>query len=820
MSMQQAVLLALRSVQRRPTFYCNIVALLALGIGVSVGTFGLIQYIVTDALPYPGGAQLIIVHDVFSRQSDRLLGVSEPELLDYRNLSRSFVGLAAIETSKSTLMIPEARRVSSASVSSNLFRILGIYPSLGRTFGPRDEDPAAPAVALVSARLFTELPGCRALANCTVTTDGITHAIVGVLPPNFRLPQDLTSAKQTDLLLPFRLRASRLDVRDNPRLTVIGRLRPTVNLVQAQEEMESIADRLRAEYSNIYTELGYLIRLQELRAAILGDASFVLLMSAIAASFLFIVALTNAGTFLLIASEKRTHGLLTAVALGAPLKTLRFQLFVEVCLLSLAAFIPGVLLGWLIFAFVANLSAGQLLPLLREAQFSPEVAVFGLLLSIMGAVIMFIISQASLSRAKNLLPAISREMRTSTATGSSVRKQTLSITVQIALSTALIAMFLLVALSQHRLQSVDLGFETHNILVSELELAKVKYRSNESVIAFFDSLLSGIRSQRGLEQSCLATSPPLVQGNELWPFEVFQADTARPSTHTTQGFAVEILSGGCLSTLGISLLDGADLPVQKSLTSVPVALVSESFARQQWPSKSAVGKLIRARLLPSAPWVTIVGVVSDVHHEGPNASTAPTVYLHYSDIPALTTASVRLMRVLTRVTTRPEGEVAEVIQQIAAHLDETVPVQVIGQLSSLLAALTAPWRFTGQVLSIASLIGPVIAISGLYSLLSALVLLRRKEIAIRIAVGAAGRDVFYLFARQTLLRVIVGGILGVCASLVLFAKLKLFLPQTVFGEAIVAACLGLFALLCVGLFASASLIPSATSQAASAYREV
>lgn len=817
MNSSQSIALALRSIRRRPLFYLNIIALLSLGIGVSIGTFGLLRYILADALPYRDPARLVLIHDVFSRHSNELLGVSVPELTDYRTLARSFSGIAAIATGKSTLLIPQPRRINSASISSNLLPLLGTPPKIGRGFTEEEEEPSAAPVAMVSERLSKDLPDCYTLANCRVTVDGKTYSIIGILPSQFRLPDDLTSAEQTDLFIPLQLRSSQEEIRDNPRLTVIGRLLPSVSLIESEKEMGAIAQSLHLQYPNVYTsDLGYLIRLQDLRAAILGDASFALVMTTIAAAFLFIVALTNAGTFLLIASQRRTHALLTSIALGARMRVLRLQLLVEVLLLSLAAFIPGILLGWLIFLFIAHVSAGRLLPLLKNAHLSPETAIFAVLLSILGTAVMFVISQASLSRARGLLPAINREGRTSSASGSDIKRQTFSLTVQVALSTALIALFLLVALSQRRLQSINLGFQPRNVLVSEVELSRDKFKSNESVLSFFSSSLSDLRSQNGFKYSCLATSPPLVQAKETWPFEAPQSEAAGRAG--PQPYAVEVMSGGCLSTLQLPLIDGTDLPVQKDSATAPVALVSKSLAQQLWPSQTAVGRFIRANLLPSSPLIRVVGVVGDLHHEGPNADTAPTVYLHYSDIPTLTTVSVRQMRILSR-TERSDRDFNNAVQQTVARIDRSVPVLSVGSLDDLLARVTAPWRFMGQLLSIASLIGPLIAISGLYSLLSALVILRRKEFAIRIAVGASARSLFLLLARHTLLRIAAGGLLGICASLILFSKLKLYLPQTLFSEAVVAAVSGLLALLCVGLLASASLVPAATSQSNSAFRE-
>ena len=812
----QKASLALRSIRRRPLFYTNVIALLSIGFGISVGAFGLLNYILDDAVPYRDSTDLVLLHDVFPKRSEQLLGVSEPEFSDYQKLSRSFTGLAVIEASRSTLMMPEPRRLNSAAVSSNLFSILGISTTKGRTFSVSDESPGSPPVAVVSERISRDLPGCEILANCRVTTGGMTYSVIGVLPSQFRLPQDLTNTEQTDLLTPFRSSPSQMDSlrnRHNPRLTVIGRLQPSVNLPQAQREMSLIAERLRKEYSDVYDSDGFLIRVQEIRTAVLGDASFALLMVTIGASLLFLVALVNAGTLLLIFNSSRTYTLLTTLALGAPASALRFQLLLEAFILSLAAFIPGIMIGRFIFVFVAHLSAGKYLPLLRKAHPSPETAVFAIFLSIAGAAVIFGISQSSIARAKDLIPAINREGRTSTSSRSSVRSQSVSLTLQIGLSTVLIALFLLVALSQFRLRSIDLGFQPKGVIVSQVELPPDRLKTNESVVNFFDALLSGIRSHDGLQQSCLSTNPPLVQGNEKWPFET--AETT--GSISTQSFAVDIVSGGCLETLTISLAEGTDLPVHKNSATTPQALVSQSFARQMWPTQSAVGKQIRANLRKNSPWITIIGVVNDIRHEGPNADVSPTVYLHYGDIPAITTSSARFMRLLTR-TQRTKEDADQLIQKAAAALDHSIPAEPLGSLTDILAESIAPWLFTGQLLSITSVVGPIIAISGLYSLLSALVLLRRKEIAIRIAVGASTINVFCLLVRQTVLRIFIGGIAGICALLFMFSKLNLYLPQTTFSEAIAAAASSLLALLVVGIIASASLVPSVTSHAASSYR--
>jgi predicted permease len=817
MNIKQEGIFALRHIRGKPVLYLNVIGLFAIGFGISVGSFGLLHYILTEALPYQNSSALVLLHDVFPKRGKELLGISEPELSDYRGKTRSFTDLAVIESGKTTILLPEPRRLTSAAVSANLFSLLGVNPMKGRTFSSGDEIYASAPVAIVSARLLKQLPGCTILADCRVASATTTYSVIGVLPQTFRLPSDLESSEQTDLLTPFQTIPSQLGTlqnRHNPRLLVIGRLRSAVSLAQAQHEMSIVAQRLQEQYASVYESDGLLIQIQELRAAVLGDASFALLMATVGASLLFLVALVNAGTLLLLVNSKRIHTLVTTLALGAPLISLRIQLLFEASILSLAAFIPGSLIGWFIFVFVARLSAGKHLPLLRDAHPSISTAVFGVILGALGMAVIFAISQSSISRAKKLIPSINREGRAMTSSRSGVRNQSISLMLQIGLSTVLISFFLLVALSQFRLRSADLGFKTKDILVSQVELPSNKMKSNESTLSFFDTVLLDVRSQDGLQQSCLSMSPPLVQVNEKFPFET--AETV--GKISAQSFSVDIVSGGCLGVLRIPLLEGADLPIHKASTTEPQALVSQSFAHQMWPSGFAVGKLIRANLQKNSPWITIVGVVSDVHHEGPNGESSPTVYLHYADIPALTTSSVRFMRLLSR-TERPRRDAYQVIQKAVSAVDPAIPAEPLGSLADLLAQTTAPWAFTGQLLSITSVLGPVIAITGLYSLLSALILLRRKEIAIRIAVGASASGIFDLLSKQISLRVLAGGVTGACASVLIFSKVKLYLPQTALSEAFTAGTCAVLALLFIGLLAAASLVPLAMSQANSAYRE-
>jgi predicted permease len=784
-------------------FYLSIIGLISLGSGVSIGTFGLVRHVVTQALPYHNSTELVVVHDVYPRRDDQLLGMSEPEIADLRQLARSFTGIAVIEPGGTALVTPGGQRVSTTAVSSNLPSVLGIYPSRGRVFQAGDEDPASPLVALISEHLFKDIGQCTTLATCKITVNGLIYGVVGTLPSTFRLPGDLATAHQVDILLPLQPRSSQYNNRHNPRLTVVARLKPNVTLVEAQRDMSSVAEKLRNEYPAVYNDEGYLIHLRELSSSILGDTAFVLFMATLASSLLFTLTLTNAGTLLLIGSRKRSQAMLIALALGAPRSTLRLQLFIESFLVSVAGFGPGILLGFFLILFVARLSAGRLLPFLPGAYLSPETIAFAALLSLLGIVIILLIGQAPISRACGLLPTIHREVRTSTATRSSVLTQSLSVTLQMAVSTTLMALFLLVALSQYRLRDINLGFQPDNLVASEIELARDDFATNDSVLAFFDTLLPILRSQDGFEQSCLATFPPLIQKNETWPIEVLRESTAK--SDTSRSVAVDVLSGGCLEVLGIPLLAGSDLPVLKDKGSQPQALVSQSFAHQMWPTESALGKLIRLNLKPNSPWVTVAGVVSDVHHEGPNSPTAPTVYLHYSDIPPLTTASVRFMRILTR-TTRSGQDIRTFLQQLAASLHRSASVQLVGSVGDLLARVTAPWRFTGEVLGLVAIVGATIVVSGLYSLTLTLLTLRRKEFAIRTAIGASRRSILYLLERYMLLRIALGGILGIVSSLFLFERLSIYLPRIVLAEAAAAAAVASLSFLCISLIISACLL--------------
>lgn len=816
MSIKSIFTLAVRFTQRRPLFCLNIVLLLCLGIGLSISTFGLVHYVLIESLPYRDGDELMLVHDVYAQHNADLLGVSEPEILDFQNLSQSFAGFAAMLSIKPTLTLPEPRRISGALVTVNLLPVLGVVPRLGRSFVKDDENAAAPAVAIVSSRLYESL-SCPQIYGCRLTIQGQPHAVVGVLPQNFRLPNDLVTREQTDLLLPLGLDPANLGPRDNPRFTVLGRLRKAVEPTTAQAEMASIAEILRSRHPDVYTpDMGYMIRLHAVRDTVLGDASFALKVAILAATMLFFIALTNAGNFLLVASEQRTSSFLTLFAIGAPTGILRAQLFVEACLLAALSFLPGITLGWLLFTFVTRLSAGRLLPLLRDAQLSSTTVVFAILLLILAAAILFLIPQAALMRTKRLIPAIHREGRNMTPTGGGARIQNLLLIVQTAFSTALIVLFLVVGLSQHRLYKVDLGFHTDGVHVAEVMAPTSSYEDSPQVLGFFDSLLAQARLEKGLEHSCLSTFPPLVQQNETWPFDVSGRSTTRREPHLA--VSVEIASGGCLKVLSIPLLEGSDLPLQKVAGSSPAALVSESLATRLWPAGSAIGQRIRPRLTKDAPWATVVGVVADVRHEGPNAELLDTVYLHYSDVPALTGISVRLMR-LVSVSPQSSADVRKRMRRAVAEVSSSVPVEYLGTLGDLSARLTAPWKFTGQLLSIASIVGPIIALSGLYSILSTLIVLRRKELGIRIALGATKRNLVLLLSRRMLLRLLGGGLVGVWIALTLFLRLRAFMPGTTLPEAAVASLLVVLALLGIGILASVTLLPSVTAKAANAYRE-
>lgn len=817
MAIKPVLTLAVRFTRRRPLFCLNVVLLLCLGIGLSMGTFGLVYYMLTESLPYRDSEKLVLVHDVYTRHGDDLLGVSEPEILDYRNLARSFTGLAAILETKPTLTLPEPRRVNGVLVTTGLFDVLGVKPRLGRGFVRSDGAPDSPPVAIVSSELYQSSLSCPGLSQCRITVQEKPYTVIGVLPPSFRLPNDLRSAEQTDLFLPVEPDPADLGPRDNPRFTLVGRLKDSVELAAAQAEMNHIAEALRARHPDDYIPgLGYGIQLREVREAVLGDTSAALKVTILSVAFLFLVALTNAGNFLMVASEQRTSSFLTSLALGAPLGILRAQLLVEACLLAVLALVPGVALGWFLFTFVTKLSAGRLLPLLGEAQLSPATALFALLLVVLASAILFLIPQGSLTRSQHLVPTVHREVRTATPSRSSVRNQSLFLVLQMAFSTALLALFLIVGLSQRRLHDVDLGFKPEGVHAAEVMLPSSRYPESGQILGFFDSLLTRARSERGLERSCLSTFPPLVQRNETWPFEV--SGRALEESEAPPAAAVEIASGGCLGVLGISLREGADLPLQKLAGQAPAALVSESLARRLWPSGSAIGQRIRPRLIPDAPWITVVGVVNDIRHEGPTAGLLESVYLHYKDVPALTGFSVRLMRLIT-TSSQPAELVRQGVRRSVSEIDAALPVEDLGTLGELNARLTAPWRFTGQLLGLASILGPLIAVSGLYSLLSTLIVLRRKELGIRIALGATKRNLLSLLSRQTLWRLLGGGMAGIWLVLALFPRLQAFLPQTTFPEAVAASIVGLLALLAAGVLASASLVPSLIARTASAYRE-
>ncbi len=750
---RQDVRFALRGIVKRPSFTAIVLATLALGIGASTAIFSIVDGILLRPLPYKNADRLLYVSE--SERGERM-SFAYPNYLDYRDRQQSFDSLACHQAAAFTILGELPRRVDGRLVCWNFFNVLGVQPQLGRLFTEADDRAGAPPVAILSDRLWRQQFGADPSAiGRMLRTNELTFTVVGVLPDGFRL------SRAEDVFAPLGLTVTEssgwLDRGNHFGLYAIARLKPGVTLRQAQAEADHVFTDLRRAYPNTNsTNGGRLVLLRDRIVEVIRD-TLVALMSAV--GFLLLLACVNVANLLLARGAARQHELAVRTALGSTRGRLVRQLLVESTLLSLAGGVLGIFVAFWVLELLIALAPADV-PRIQEVSLDRASLAFALGASALCGMAFgsFPAFQASAGGRLHLLARASR-----TSSISPHRTRRVLMMVEVALALVLLAGCGLMARTMAGLHAVNPGFRSDHLLTARFSLGGEAW-TTEKRIVFFDALLAKLTAVPGVTRAALTYSLP-IEGSQ-WGSIFTVADKPVPPRDQLPVAAFCPVSAGYFETMEIRALRGRLFDSRDADTAAKVIVVNNTLARRLWPGEDAVGKRLKQGWPEgNGPWREVIGVVDDVKLEGVDQDVPLQVFLPLKQEPG------RSLAIVARTSVDPMT-VARELEAAVQAVNRDVPLTKVQPMTALMSEAISRQRLSLVVLAVFAVVAVLVAAVGLYGVVAHSVTERTREIGVRMALGAEGRQVLRMFVRQGLVTAGIGTIAGLAGAAVLARALE------------------------------------------------
>ncbi len=740
----QDVRFALRMLRKSPGFTLAAVVTLALGIGATAAIFSVVEHVLLRPLPYPAADRVM---DVNEWAAGRATTVSPPNFLDWRADNRSFSSLGLYQDGTLTLSgATEPERIESVHAEPDVFEALAVRPIAGRLFTRDDARPGAPHAAIVSHGLWARRFGSDlGLIGRAITIEGEAYSVIGIMPSGFGFPE------RTDVWAPLVLQPS--DVSPNQRgahyMRAVGRLKAGVTPAQAQADLDSIEQRLAAQYPDKLE--GYSVRVQPLLDSMVGSVRRPLFVLLGAVVFVLLIACVNVSNLLLARATTRTGEIAVRSALGAARARIVRQLLAESVVLSLASGAAGLALAvWGVRLLV--LVAPEDLPRAAEFTINPIVLGFAIAVSLVTGIAFGLVPALASSRAD--LASFLKDMRRDTSTAGRGRIRNVLVAAEVSLALLLLAGAGLTMRSFDRLSRVDPGFDPRNVLAFTIRLPEARYPTVAAAERFFREL-TALLHQPGILSAGGIFQPPLSYGGFGGTF--YRLDV--PEGQRECNAQVRPVTANYLETLRIPLLAGRRVTDQDRAGGPGVAVISDAAARTYWPGENPLGKRIRIAVslgVREEPR-TVVGVVADVRTRSLELEPVPLIYVPASQYVA------DEMTIFARTPGTPMTALP-IVKTTLASIDRAVAISRVRTMEEVVAASVAQPRFRMMLLGTFAIVSLLLAAVGVYGMVAFSVNQRRSELGLRLALGAKPGDLLRLVLRQGITPVAIGLACGLAGA--------------------------------------------------------
>jgi putative ABC transport system permease protein len=754
-----------RTLRRSPGFTIVVVLTLALGIGANTAIFSVVYAVLLRPLPFPHPEQLVIVRDDLTGRRLEDVGMSVPELKDLQESSDTFEQVCALWPADANLTGSDRpERIELLAVSPNYFSLLGASARLGRVFGEQDRAASFAEAVVISDRLWHRLFGAdpRVLGR-KVYLDSDPYTIVGVMPPDFRHP-GRTLHNEVDVWATAGFEADPFGAPVRGRRLLpgaIARVRPGLNVGQAQARVDALVARLREQFPSEYpAELGWNVRLLPAQENLVGGTRTTLLVLLAAVGLVLLLGCVNIAGLLLARSASRQREMAIRLALGATRGQLAAQLLTESLLLSLLGGAFALLLLGLTLRLLIGLVPSDI-PRLNEVGLDGGVLAFAFLVTVLTGLLFGLVPSLQASR-PNLVTGLKEGGKGAGASARSQRFRSALVVAEVALSLVLMIAAGLLLRSFGLVSRVDGGFDPRNLLVAHIWLPVPNnpeanpYRTTASRAAFVREVLRRASALPGVRYAAVGggTGVPLLGQHPKGSFTI--KDAAGAEQPTAQIAAV---SPDYFRALGTPLVRGRYFGEGDAEQAPRVALIDEAAAQRFWPNEDPIGRQVKRGGRDSqSPWLTIVGVVGNVKDEGFDRPDQPHIYLSVMQSPDYALA----------VYVRAQGDPSVLAQPLRREVHQINPeLPVFGErtMEEVVAASLSQRRFALQVVGAFGVLALLLAGVGVYGVVSYSVSQRTREIGIRLALGSTTGAILRRVLGQGLRLALAGVGAGLLAAL-------------------------------------------------------
>ncbi|MBO0862797.1 MAG: ABC transporter permease [Chloracidobacterium sp.] len=745
---------------------------LALGIGANTAIFSVVNAVLLNPFAYPDADQIIYLSQYDLKHSMDTASVTYPNFLDWQKQQASFTHLAAARAQTFNLTGgDEPIFVNGAMISPDTFPLLKLPPLLGRVFTERDNQlDSSRTVVLSYAFWQSRFGGEKAAIGSTIRLDSQAYAIIGVMPPQFKF-------WGTEIWVPYGLFGNE-EYATNRRVFsntgAVGRLKPHVTITQARTDLSMIAARLAEQYPDSNKDLGgaKIIPLSESASSGIRPA-LLALMGAV--GLVLLIACANVANLLIARDAGRGPELAIRAALGAGRARLLRQLQLECLPLAMLGSLAGLLLARSGLGLILKLLPEDLIPAESEIGVDAWALAFTLLLSLLTTLICSLLPALRFSRGA-ALEGLRNATRPGAGVSVSQRMRGALVILEVALSVVLLVGAGLLIKSFTRLQRVDLGFNPESLLTIDLSLSSDKYRQPQQLELFYREALERVKAIPGLGSAAFMNGAPFSNFGDAGP--LIREGQVFNSLEELSGRACHILitHGDAISALGTPLILGRDFTAQDTSSSEPVAIINQAAADKFFSGEYPLGKriklglpdnLIQPGMLPRGvekfSWLTVVGIVKNhrqliLGNEFREAAFIPLAQAPRSNL------FLNSSTLLVRSTKDPLSIVNAARRQLHS-VDPDLPFAKISTMKARIYDSLKPQRFNTFLMGLFATLALLLAVVGLYGVLSYMVLQRRHEIGVRIALGAQTRDVLGLVVREGMTLTLIGIAIGLMAAI-------------------------------------------------------